>query len=198
VKNKINKNKLARAIFIWAIPLIISSCSSTSPDPGDPPSEKVMINAVQGTATVESVDKANRTIVLRHADGTSTSYECGPEVRNFNQIEVGDTITATMAESVAIALVKGGTEPAVGNTSVVVKAPLGSKPSGKMVDTVGFTATVMGIDATDRMVTLQTMSGQNETVKAGPEVDLTKINVGDTVGVQITRAFAIAVTAPNH
>lgn len=198
MKNKINKNKLAKVIFVCAIPLIMSSCSSTSSDYSDAPSGRVTIDAVQGTATVQSVDTASRTVVLRHSDGTTTSYECGPEVRNFDQIKVGDTVTATMAESVAVALVKGGMEPAAGSTSAVVTAPLGAKPAGKMVDTVGFTAKVTGIDANDRMVMLQTMDGKNQTVKVEPDVDLTKINVGDSVGVRITRAFAIAVTSPTN
>lgn len=157
----------------------------------------VAIDAVQGTATVQSVDADDRTVVLLHSDGSTTSYKCGPEVRNFNQIKVGDQVTATVAESVAIALVKGGAAPAAGATSAIVRAPLGAKPSGKRVDTMGFTAKIISVDTTNRKVTLQTLNGENQTVEVGSNVDLTQVSTGDDVAVQVTRAFAISVTSPD-
>ncbi len=193
MKNK--TMKLAGALLITAVPLMITSCSTTS-DSDQPIAGGVAVDAVQGTDTVQSVDPATRTVVLMHSDGTTSSYECGSDVRNFDQIKVGDQVTATVAESVAIVLVKGGMAPAAGTSSVIVRAPMGAKPAGKMVDTVGFTAKVISVDAASRMVTLQTPDGQNQTVKVGPNVDLGNVNPGDDVGVQVTRAFAISVTSP--
>jgi Cu/Ag efflux protein CusF len=200
MKNKMMK--LAGALLITAVPLMLTSCASTSSSQDESMSNvqggAIAVDAVQGTDTIQSVDPATRTVVLMHSDGTTSSYVCGSDVRNFDQIKVGDQVTATVAESVAIVLVKGGMAPAAGTTSVMVRAPLGAKPSGKMVDTIGFTAKVISVDDSTRMVTLQTPDGQNQTVKVGPNVDLSNVNPGDDVGVQITRAFAIAVTSPNN
>ena len=106
----------------------------------------VVVDAVSETATVQSVNASDRTVVLRHPGGVLTTYECGPEVLNFDQIKVGDQVTAQVAEAVAIVLVKGGMPPSAGTASVVVRAPLGAKPGGKIVDTVSFTAKVMSVD----------------------------------------------------
>jgi hypothetical protein len=196
---KTMKNKmliLAGLLLTAAVPLIVTSCASGSASAG-PVSGGVLINEQTETATVQSVDPDTRTVVLLHSDGTTNSYECGPEVRNFGQIKVGDQVNATVGESVAVVLVKGTSTPAAGATSAMVRAPLGAEPAGKVVDTVAFTANVVGIDAANRTVTLQMPDGSNQAVQAGPNVDLSNVNTGDTVGVQLTRAFAVSVTAPN-
>jgi len=191
--------KWAAMMLMPAALLALASCSSTSNSQSDDLRGKLVVDAATATATVQSINAADRTVVLQHSDGSTSTYECGPEVRNFDQIKVGDQVTATLAESVAIALIEGGDMPiGTGSASAMVRAPLGAKPAGKVVDTVGFTAKVMSVDTQKREVTLQTMDGQNETVKVGPDINLANVNPGDTVGVRITRAFAIAVTTPGQ
>ena len=192
---KMNLTKLASALLIAAIPLIMTSCT-TSSNSDQPIAGAVAVDAVQGTATVESINAEDRTVVLKHPDGSTSTYKCGPEVRNFGQIKVGDQVTATLAESVAVVLVKGGMAPAAGTASAVVRAPMGAKPGVQTVDTIGFTAKVISMDLPNRTVTLQTVDGENHTVKVGPDVDLKNINLGDDVGVKLTRAFAISVQSP--
>ena len=80
----------------------------------------------------------------------------------------------------------------------MVRAPLGEKPGGKMVDTVGFTAKVMSVDKLNREVTLQMANGSTQTVKVGPNIKLSKVKPGNDVGVRLTQAFMISVTTPAH
>jgi hypothetical protein len=194
--------KLAAMMVVPAALLAFTSCSSTPKSQTETLPDGlrggIVLDTVTATATtVQSINPADRTIVLQQADGSLTTYKCGPEVRNFDQIKVGDQVTATVAESLAIGLMKGGSVPiGVGTTSAIVRAPLGAKPGGKIVDTVGFTAKVMSVDATKREVTLQTVDGQIKKVKVGPDINLANVKPGDDVGVRITRAFAIAVTPP--
>jgi hypothetical protein len=192
---KTKMKTLASALLIAAVPLIMTSCS-TSSNSDQPIAGAVAVDAIQGTATVQSINTDDRTVVLKHPDGSTSTYECGPDVRNFAQIKVGDQVTATVAESVAIVLVKGGMAPAAGTASAMVRAPMGAKPGAREVDTIGVTAKVVSMDLPNRTVTLQTMDGENHTVKVGPDVDLNNINLGDDVGVKLTRAFAISVQSP--
>jgi len=199
-----NKMKiLAGAMLVTAVPLLMASCSSTSSPQAaagggaEIVRGKVLVDAATETATVQSIDKETRTVVLLHEDGKTSDYECGPDVRNFDQIKVGDKVTATVGESVAIGLIKGGVPPAAGTATAVVRAPLGEKPGGQIVDTVGFIAKVVTIDPATRMVTLQTPDGKERTLKVGPDIDLSGVNPGDDVGVKVTRAFAVSVTSPN-
>ena len=207
------KNKMIKFATLMAIPagwLAVTSCSSTS----EPKTEAkyseidsptlsatgrggVVLQADRSTFTVEGVDASDRTVKLRDSDGNLAVVECGPEVRNFDQIKEGDKVTATVAESLAIRLIKGDDVPTgAATTTAMVRSPMGAKPGGKMVDTVGFTAKILSVDAARREVTLQKMDGGKQTVKVDSDVDLANINPGDHVGVRATRAFAISVTAP--
>ncbi len=199
--------KLTAALALPALTLVLASCSSTPKDQtavgSDNPMAsptvdrgRVVLDAVTVTATVQSVNAADRTVTLQLPDGSTNTFECGPEVRNFDQIKVGDQVTATEASELAVALVKGGVPPVAGTATAVVRAPLGAKPSGRIVDTVAFTAKVVSVNAMKREVTLQMPDGQNKTVKVGPDINLANVNPGDGVGVRLTRAFAISVTAP--
>ncbi len=203
------KNKILKLAVMLAIPAAVmtfTSCSSTPNTQNDTMNGaaspdamrgRVVLDAMTGTATVQSINADDRTVVLQHPDGSLTTYECGPEVRNFDQIKVGDQVTATVAESVAIGLMEGGGMPmGAGTSSAIVRAPLGAKPAAKAVDTIGFTAKIVSVDTQNREVTLQTADGQKQTVKVGPDINLANVNPGDDVGVRVTRAFAIAVTAP--
>ncbi|MGO8838008.1 MAG: hypothetical protein ACLQAH_04595 [Limisphaerales bacterium] len=191
--------KLSAMFLIPAVFLAFTSCSST------PQSQTasdlamrggVVVDVVTATATVQSVNAGDRTVVLQRQDGSLMTYECGPEVLNFDQIKVGDQVTGQVADAVALVLVKGGVPPSAGTASVIVRAPLGAKPGGKMVHTVGFTAKVTSVDVLNREVTLQTVDGKTQTVKVGPDINLSNVKSGDDVGVQLTRAIMIAVTSP--
>jgi len=191
--------KLAAMMVIPAALLAFTSCSST-PKPQTAAQEAmrggVVIDEVSAIATVQSINTSDRTVVLQRPDGSLITYECGPDVLNFDQIKVGDQVTAQVVDAVAIVLVKGGVPPSAGAATIVVRVPEGAKPGGKIVDTVGFTAKVLSVDTVNREVTLQMVDGKTQTVKVGPGIKLSKVKPGNDVGVRLTRAFMIAVTTP--
>ena len=47
-----------------------------------------------GKATVEKVDKDKREVTLKSEDGKETTIKVPETVRNFDQIKVGDIVTA--------------------------------------------------------------------------------------------------------
>ena len=64
-----------------------------------------------------------------------------------------------------------------------------------MVDTFKMTATVTGIDAPSRKVTLVTRDGKETTVKCGPEViNFDQIRVGDQLKITATEELAVAMS----
>ena len=193
MKNKILK--LAAMIVTPAALLVLAACSSTNDSDADSSRARVILDSTTSTATIQSIDAADRTVVLLHPDGSLSTYECGPDVRNFDQMKVGDHVTATVADSLAIGLMKGGGFPTgAGSSTAMVRSPLGDKPAVKVVDTVGFIAKVVSVDALNRRVTLQMADGTTQNVKVGPDINLVNVSPGDDVGVRVTRAVAIAVT----
>ena len=69
-------------------------------------------------------------------------------------------------------------------------------PGGVVVETHKMTATVTGIDAADRKVTLVTPDGTKSTVKCGPEViNFDQIRVGDQLKVTVAEELAVSMAA---
>src|SRR6476660_7956613 len=57
-------------------------------------------------ATVEKVDKDKREVSLKKEDGTKVTIKAPESVRNFDQINVGDIVTAKYTESIAVSVRK--------------------------------------------------------------------------------------------
>ncbi len=52
----------------------------------------VAVESLTSTATVGAIDHENRTGTLKFPDGTTATFKAGPEVRNFDQVKVGDQV----------------------------------------------------------------------------------------------------------
>jgi hypothetical protein len=67
-------------------------------------------------------------------------------------------------------------------------------PGGVVVETLKMIATVTGIDADNRKVTLVTPEGKKSTVKCGPEViNFDQIRVGDQLKITVTEQLVMFV-----
>jgi len=146
------------------------------------------------TATVQALNVEDRLIVLADSAGNVQIVEAGPEVKNFNQIAVGDEVTVEFYESVAFQLAPPDAEPAEGEAMGVMTAAKGEKPGMVAIDVVSEIVTVEAIDKANQKVKLKGPDGTVSTVKVDPSVgDLTKIKVGDKIRVTFTKALAISV-----
>lgn len=149
------------------------------------------------TATVQALNVKERLIVLADDAGNLQIVEAGPEVKNFDQIAIGDQVKAEFYESVALQIADPDAEPAGGEAMGVITAPKGEKPGMVAVDVLEEIVTVEAIDRANQKVMLKGPDGKVATVKVPPEIgDLTKIKVGDKILIRYTRALAISVDKP--
>ena len=148
------------------------------------------------SAKVKAINKKNRVVTLKYPDGKESKIKCGPEVRNFAQIHVGDDVTATFMETVEL-FVTGASKPSADRTTEVKRARLGSKPGFSAIDAVEVKATVVAIDYQTREVKLKGPEGKIIKIKAGPEVKrFNEVIKGNTVVARLTRATSIEVSKP--
>jgi len=181
------------AILAAALVMGVATSCSTAP----PPVDVEFSEAVQVTAEVVAVDKAGRIVTLVGPEGNETDIEAGDEVRNFDQIEVGDKVKVTYYESVAVYLGVPGTQPEAETTEVVARAAKGEKPGGMVVSVINVSAIVKDIDRNRRAVTLELADGNVVRSKVDPSVKaFDTLKVDDSINVRLTRAVAIAVEAP--
>jgi hypothetical protein len=161
------------------------------------PSERpgaVVAKEVSITATVEAIDYDKRTVDLKGPKGKVVTLKVGPEAKNFNQVKVGDRVTAKFFESTAIAVRKAGEPPFAEGTKAVQRAAPGGKPGGVAVETAEMTAKVEDIDYKARTVTLRGPQQKSVTVKVDKSVKrFNEVKKGDEIVVRHTEAVAIDV-----
>ena len=157
----------------------------------------VVAESVTFKAKVDAVDKDKRLITLTGPKGNSATVKVGPEVKNFDQIKPGDTLTARYLDSIALYVRKSGEPPAATEMTAVEVAPKGQKPAGMVVSTVEVTGTVEAVDLSKRMVTLKGPEGKARTLKVDPSVKrLAEVKKGDQVVARHTEALALSIDKP--
>ena len=158
------------------------------------PGKGVAMQAVKATATVESVDPATRAVKLKMPKGDTRTITAGEEVKNFDQIKVGDKVTAEYVEALAIELKKDG-KAVVGRTETgsLERAAPGQKPGGVATREIVAVADVIGVDTAKKTVSVK--NGQGETIVLNirdPE-QLKLIKKGDQIQATYTEAVAISL-----
>jgi predicted cupin superfamily sugar epimerase len=145
-------------------------------------------------AKVKAINKKTRELTLVSPDGKLAKIKCGPDVRDFEQIRVGDEVKTTLLESVEV-LVTEAAQPTGEQVTEVNRAPVGSKPSFEVIDAIEINALIMAIDYKTREMTIKEPDGRVLKMKAGPDVEhLDKIKVGDSVVTRFTEALSIEVS----
>jgi hypothetical protein len=146
-------------------------------------------------ATVAAVDASTRSVTLAAPDGKKTTFKAGDDVRNFDQIAVGDHVTAQVWEMLAVHLVRAGNPSASDADAALAagRAPKGAKPGGFVVASTEEFATVIAVDPESRWGTLKFPDGKWRSLQAGENVDLTNVKPGDKVSIRHTEGAAISV-----
>ena len=72
------------------------------------PQQAEVKNEVTAEAKVKSISAATREIVLERDDGVQWSFIAGPEVRNFDQIDVENAWTQARGDGVVVAVIDTG------------------------------------------------------------------------------------------
>jgi hypothetical protein len=156
----------------------------------------LLVGTYRETATVTGIDKEKRKVTLVTPDGTMGTFKAGPDVVNFDQIQIGDQVKATVTQELAVFVKKTGELSSDGGATTVALAPVGAKPGALIADTVEVTAKVTSIDLKQHKATLQFQDGTSKTFKVRPDVDLSTQSVGQEVVIRTTDALAISVEKP--
>ena len=156
----------------------------------------IEVGAITATSKVTAVDPAKRTVTLTNEAGETNTYTLGKNVRNFDQIKVGDEVKATLLESVAVTVSKSSAPPNAGERDMVAVAPKGAMPGVIMAKTRQITAKIVSVDPQARTVTVEGPAGGTPTIKAGPKVNLDELQKGDDVTLRVTDALALRVEKP--
>ncbi len=182
------KAAIASALFVALAGSVLAA--------GDEAVKPIVIkDKVTVTATVVAIDKANRAVTLKGPKGNLLELLVDEDVTRFDNMKVGDAVTAQYYESVAYDIKKPGTP--VGLTTITTEAGkyTGSKPGGGVTNTTVSTVTVMAIDMAAPSVTIKTSDGAIQSYPVRNRENLKDVKVGDVVVVTQKESLMIAVEA---
>jgi len=168
--------------------------SSSSYTPGEAGGS--IDETIKASATVEGVDLASRKVTLRNEDGTDASFTAPAEMRNLDQLHVGDKVTATVLSRLTVLVTHGSTDLNASHAAAIARAPKGAKPGAIVAEQYELTASVKAIDAAQRLATLEFADGTRKVVKVRPDVNLDQYHVGDTVYVRVTQQLMVVAESP--
>jgi len=189
---------LAFSIAVLAAPVavIAQQAPQAAVVAASAPGKTAVGEAVQLQGKVTSIDKAKRVVVVTGPQGNHVSFNCGEEVRNFDQIRVGDLVTLTYAQALALELRKvanNGIRERV-ESEQAVRAKPGEKPGAAVEKTIQVVANVVAVNPKAQTVTLRGVKRTIELAVNDP-AQLKEIKVGDQVEAKYVEAVALEVTA---
>jgi hypothetical protein len=133
----------------------------------------IAVESVKRPAVVSSVNRSAGTIVLRVPGRAETStYRVGPRVSSLKDIKAGDVVQATVAEDLAVYVLRDGQLSGGGGT-------------------IAAKVRVLAVDPSYRLLTLQYSDGRNETFKVPPGTKLERMEAGDSVVIRPVAVLAL-------
>jgi Cu/Ag efflux protein CusF len=153
---------------------------------------KTVVATTSIKATVTGLDLPGRVITLKGPKGNSVTFHVGDEVKNLDQIKVGDVVVAKYYESIAVRVTKPGA-PAAEAVDAVATAKPGEMPAGAAIKQESIKAKITAIGKHKESVTLLGPEGNSVTIKVKNPKNLDGVKVGDDVEITYTQALAVAV-----
>jgi Copper binding periplasmic protein CusF len=151
-------------------------------------------DAVELTAKIEAIDKTSRLVTLKDKEGEVETIYCGPEVKRFDELKVGDTVTFRYFESIAYAIRKPGQPSGLpAQTGPKVNRGEGARPGGTVAQQETATVTVKAVDAKVPSLTVLTEDGRTVSFKVEDKKNLKDVKAGDKVEITYTEAVMISV-----
>jgi len=194
---KITASTLTIALLVVACAANGNEGQAKSQSPAEPPAmQRETLQEL--SATVTSVDAATRMIGLKADDGSTGSYEAGPEVKNFAQMKKGDKVVVSYYRGIAARVAPPGTVASkdVEALDLATAAKLGEKPAAGVGTAVKATVVIEKVDPKANTVTFTRPDGSSRTLPVQSDEGkrfIQKLKKGDTVDVVYAEAVAVEV-----
>lgn len=173
--------------------LLIAGCKSS--ERSYEPAVKDDLRVV--TAKVEAINPTTRVVRLNGGQGPADII-VPPEVRNFDQIRVGDSVQISYYTGVAAQLRKKGDPAPTGPTDEIVaaRADPGAKPGAAVGRNISTTVTILSVDTKVNTVKFKRPDGEIKEVAVESEEGkkfIKTLKPNDEVDITYTEAVAVEV-----
>lgn len=174
--------------------VFLASAVGCASEPPEPISRE---ETMEITAQVEAIDRDSRMVGLRGPSGRRATVYAGPDVRNFDQINVGDEVAVTFYSAIGAEVTKPEqATQGVQREGAMLRAAEGARPAGAVAEMM---TTTVEIDAVDKSMNTVTFRRQDGMVRVlaiqDPKAQafIRELKPGDKVTVSYMEAVAISV-----
>lgn len=149
---------------------------------------------VNVTAHVRSVDLSKREVTLHGDGGRVETLRVGPEMKNLERLQRGDRVRIRYREGLVLRLQAPGDADVVPDVQKKVdRTGVGDVLSGSETVRARETLVITAIDPAGRLVTLRGPDAKPYTVKAGKDVALERVKVGDRFTATYSASTVLSV-----
>jgi hypothetical protein len=175
---------------IWAATPSATGTAAAASEPG----KAIAVVTTDISATVVAIDRATRTATLKGPQGKTLDVVAGEEVRNFDQIRVGDAVEAQYQEALSLELKKTRAPGTTTETVAGGRAAPGQRPAGVVAREVTVLADVVAVDVKKSIISLKGPRGNVVDLKVQNPDHFKVVQVGDQVEAVYSEALAVRVT----
>ena len=158
------------------------------------PGKATAVRALEISAQVVALDKATRTVTLKGPKGDVRDVVASDEVKNFDQVKVGDFLVVRYVQALTLELKK--TKVSAGEPTVreeAAKAKPGEKPAVAGARQITAIATVTAVDQKSSTITLKGPRGNVVTLDVKNPDQFKVVKIGDQVEATYTEALALSI-----
>jgi len=151
------------------------------------------------SGTVETVDTASRRLTIKNEYGLIDTINVPPEVKQFDEVSVGDVIEVEVQEGVLFEYQPAGSAATPSQAMVAqARAATDQPPVGAGGATIQTTVTVTAIDPQNRVVHVRDLDGNVYEVRASPTLKIEKLSVGDRLLATYVATAAISLNKKSN
>jgi Cu/Ag efflux protein CusF len=146
-------------------------------------------DVITAKARIIAIDKENRIVTLRTPRGNDVAVHADEKVQRFNELKIGDIVTATYAQAFAVRVRKPGAAAPPKQAESVVRQPDNRGATITREQTVS--VSIQEIDLTAPSVTAEGPQGRQYTFRVKDRSEIQDLKVGDKVDVTYTEALLL-------
>jgi hypothetical protein len=158
------------------------------------PGQAAAAQAVEVRAVVVGIDKAGRTVDLKGPKGRVVTLAVSDEVKNFDQVQLGDNLVVRYMRALTLELKKTGSQVMERSDKTdAARAKPGERPGAAAARQVHVMANVIAVNQKTKTVTLKGPKGNIVDLVMDDPKQVAMVKKGDQVEAVYTEAIAISV-----
>ena len=144
------------------------------------------------TATIEAIDTATRVVTLKGPNGNSIDVKAPDQMQGFDTLKVGDVVSATYFEAVAVRIRKPG-DPAPSSEAMTTVMRKDRTPGSETRREQTLSVAIEAVDKDAKSIRVKGPEGRTMTLAVEDATQLENLKAGDTVDITYVESLMVKI-----